>query len=226
MGGDAEVRSVREDEGMAAPTGEKHRSQQTVRDLIISMVLVGAFVAFLFLMVLRPAGDPVRNVDTAAAAQVAAQSETIDILVPQGLGEGWRATSARYRPGPAAGTGSWFNGYIDPQGEFVAVAEQNYDRRDFLRTYLEDSEQVGARPVGDDVWLEFRNADKGEWTLVLEDSVSGASAAGSGEAADDAAAEGTEAAGAPVRPTVLVTGTAPPEELAVFASKLQPYASN
>lgn len=221
---------------MATPTGEKHRSQQTVRDLIISMVLVGAFVAFLFLMVLRPTGDPVREVDTAQAAQVAAQAQTLEILVPQGLGEGWRATSARYRPGPAAGTGSWFNGYIDPQGQFVAVAEQNYDRRAFLRTYLEDSEQTGARPVGDQVWLEFRNADKGEWTLVREDSVAGDPTVGDGEGATggDAAGEtlngdaapGGSAEPAGNQPVVLVTGTAPPEELATFASKLAPYSPN
>ena len=225
---------------MAAPTGEKHRSQQTVRDLIISMVLVGLFVAFLFLMVLRPSGDPVREVDTAQAAQVAAQAQTLDILVPQGLGEGWRATSARYRPGPAAGTGSWFNGYIDPNGEFVAVAEQNYDRRDFLRTYLEDAEQLGARPVGDEVWLEFRNADKGEWTLVLESSLAGGTGAGAeaesaaGASSGDAAAEGLGGDAAVTEgsagvdenlPVVLVTGTAPPEELAVFAGKLAPFAA-
>lgn len=218
---------------MATPTGEKHRSQQTVRDLIISMVLVGLFVAFLFVMVLRPSGDPVREVDTAQAAQVAVQEQTLEILVPQGLGEGWRATSARYRPGPATGTGSWFNGYIDPNGEFVAVAEQNYDRREFLRTYLEGSEQVGARPVGDQVWLEFRNDDKGEWTLVLEDSVAGEAgadaSAGSAEGEAAAAAEsaaGEDAALASNATVVLVTGTAPPEELAVFAGKLAPFAGS
>ena len=225
---------------MAAPTGEKHRSQQTVRDLIISMVLVGAFVAFLFLMVLRPTGDPVREVDTAQAAQVATQAQTFEILVPQGLGEGWRATSARYRPGPADGTGSWFNGYIDPNGQFVAVAEQNYDRRDFLRTYLEDAEQLGARPVGDEVWLEFRNADKGEWTLVLESSLASGDGAGQtssgdasagGAAAGEAAglgdtSESTGAATAGNEPVVLVTGTAPPEELAAFAGKLAPFSAS
>lgn len=205
---------------MSVPTKEKPRSQQTVRDLVISMVLVGAFVAFLFLMVLRPSPDPVRVVDTASAAQVAADEEAFDILVPQGLSDQWRATSARYRPGPVAGTGSWFNGYVDPDGDFVAVAQQNYDQRDFLRTFLADAEQVGARPVGDQVWLEFRNSAKGETTLVLEGGLA------SGGSAEDAAepATGGGADGETGRvTTVLVTGTAPPEELADFAGRLAPF---
>ena len=158
--------------------------------------------------------------DTAQAAQVAVQEQALEILVPQGLGEDWRATSARYRPGPATGTGSWFNGYIDPNGEFVAVAEQNYDRREFLRTYLEDAEQVGARPVGDQVWLEFRNADKGEWILVLEESLAGEA---DGSAAGDSSTTASTTQSPGGAPVVLVTGTAPPEELAVFAGKLAPF---
>lgn len=203
---------------MSVPTKEKPRNQQTVRDLVISMVLVGAFVAFLFLMVLRPTPDPVREVDTASAAQVAAAEQAFDILVPQGLSDQWRATSARYRPGPVDGTGSWFNGYVDPDGDFVAVAQQNYDQREFLRTYLEDAEQVGARPVGDQVWLEFRNADKGETTLVLEGGLADGQPGVSGESGE---APSTEQA--PRTTTVLVTGTAPPEELAQFASRLAPF---
>lgn len=210
---------------MSVPTKEKPRTQQTVRDLVISMVLVGAFVAFLFLMVLRPTPDPVREVDTASAAQVAAAEQAFDILVPQGLSDQWRATSARYRPGPVSGTGSWFNGYVDPDGDFVAVAQQNYDQREFLRTYLEDAEQVGARPVGDQVWLEFRNADKGETTLVLEGGLPSSGQAGG--PTDGAESSGTEESQTnPQRTTtVLVTGTAPPEELAQFASKLAPFSA-
>lgn len=210
---------------MSVPTKEKPRSQQTVRDLVISMVLVGAFVAFLFLMVLRPSPDPVREVDTASAAQVAAAEQSFAILVPQGLSEQWRATSARYRPGPVSGTGSWFNGYVDPDGDFVAVAQQNYDQREFLRTYLEDAEQVGARPVGDQVWLEFRNADKRETTLVLEGGLAPDAqwpATTGGAESESADAQGGEA-DTQRTTTVLVTGTAPVEELATFAGKLAPF---
>lgn len=216
---------------MSVPTKEKPRSQQTVRDLVISMVLVGAFVAFLFLMVLRPTPDPVREVDTASAAQVAAAEQAFDILVPQGLSDQWRATSARYRPGPVDGTGSWFNGYVDPDGDFVAVAQQNYDQRDFLRTYLEGSEQVGARPVDDRVWLEFRNSDKRETTLVLEGGLAsgqsaGAAANGSEDASSGDPANGGADAGTERTTTVLVTGTAPPEELADFAGRLAPFSTD
>lgn len=178
-----------------------------MRDLVLSMLVVGLFVAFLYVVVLRPAPDPVREVDVADAASIAASADAFEIMVPEGLPEGWRATSARFTPGPVAGTGTWFNGYVSPDQEFAAVAQQDYSQRDFVRQYTAGSEQTGALPVGDDVWLVFSNTDKGEWTLVQESSLS--------------AAEPTDAA-ADEQPAVVVTGTLPPEELATFAAKLQP----
>lgn len=179
-----------------------------MRDLVLSMLVVGLFVAFLYIVVLRPTPDPVREVDVTDAANIAASAQAFEILVPQGLPEGWRATSARFTPGPVAGTGTWFNGYVSPGNEFAAVAQQDYSQRDFIRQYTAGSEQTGALPVGDDVWLVFSNNDKGEWTLVPESSATGDAQADTG--------------GADAQPAVVVTGTLPPEELAKFAATLSP----
>jgi len=188
----ADLDVSREDRGVSAPAKEKSRINQTVRDMTLSMLVVGLFVAFLYVMVLRPTGDPVRQVDTAGAAALATSAGAFEILTPEGLPEGWQATSARFRPGPVAGTGSWFNGYVNPDGQFVAVAQQDYDQREFLREYIAGAQREGARPIGDAVWNEYFSDADGEWTLVRE--------------GDD--------------PIVLVTGTVPFDELAEFAARL------
>jgi hypothetical protein len=186
---------------------QKDRSAHSMRDLTISMLVVGLFVAFLYLIVLRPTPDPIREVDVADAASIAASTESFDILVPEGLPDGWRATSARFTPGPVDGTGTWFNGWVSPDAQFAAVSQQDYSQRDFLRQYVAGSEQTSALPVGDEVWLVFSDNAKAEWTLVPESVVAAA------ETADEGVGQ----------TAVIVTGTMPPEELARFAATLQPF---
>ena len=45
-----------------------------MRDLVLSMAVVGIFVAFLYLVVLRPTPDPVKVVDVTGPATVAQQA--------------------------------------------------------------------------------------------------------------------------------------------------------
>lgn len=174
--------------------GTKSRANQTVRDLVISMFVVGLFVAFLYLIVLRPTPDPVREVDVGSAADVAAASEIFTVVVPVGLPEGWRATSARLTPGPDEGSGTWFNGYVDPNGEFVAVVQQDFDLEAFLADQTDDGTLDGSELIAGETWQRYYSTTSSERSLVLT--------------TPDV--------------TTVVTGTVPYEELAEFAAKLRP----
>lgn len=173
--------------------GTKDRANQTVRDLVISMFVVGLFVAFLYLIVLRPTPDPVREVDVSGPVGVAAASEVFDVLVPVGLPDGWRATSARLTPGPEEGTGTWFNGYVNPNGEFVAVVQQDFDLESFLAEQTDDGTLEGNVSVSGDTWQRYYSPTTGERSIVLS---------------------GPEV-------TTVVTGTVPYEELEQFAALLR-----
>ena len=75
-------------------TETKSRKNQTVRDLVLSMLVVGGFVAFLYIIVIRPTPDPVRVVDAIAAP--AAVARTCQRL--PGARAGRRAVRAGGRP--------------------------------------------------------------------------------------------------------------------------------
>lgn len=174
--------------------GTKSRANQTVRDLVISMGVVGLFVAFLFLIVLRPTPDPVKVVEVAGPAQVAQSAEVFEVVVPVGLPQGWRATSARFTPGTESGTGTWFNGYLNPEDQFVAVVQQDFDLEDFVVEQTDAGQPEGAVTIDGRTWQQYYSESTGDRALV------------------DTQPE----------VTTVVTGTVPYDQLATFASTLQP----
>jgi hypothetical protein len=178
--------------GMANAT--KDRTRQTVRDLLISMAVVGLFVAFLYLIVWRPTPDPVKVVDVAGPASVAASAQAFPVVVPVGLPDGWRATSARFTPGDDPQTGTWFNGYVDPDGQFVAVVQQDYDLDDFIAEQTDEGSEEGTTVVNGRTWTQYLSADTSERSLVNQ----------TGEV------------------VTVVTGTVDYEALAAFAARLRP----
>lgn len=180
---------------VVTPKKEKPRSQQTVRDLLISMAVVGGFVAFLYLIVLRPSPDPVRVVEVTGPAATAAASGAFTVLVPE-LPPTWRATSARYVQGPTQGTGSWFNGYVDPTTEFVAVAQRDYETEDFIAETTENGKAEAPMVIDGTTWVQYSSPEKNQRSLVLADP----------------------------QVTTIVTGTVSYEQLADFARKLRPVA--
>ena len=72
------------------------RTKRGLRDLILSLAVVGVFVAFLFVAVWRPSPDPVRTVDPVPMLQAAREQAEYPVLAPTGLSEQWRPTSARF----------------------------------------------------------------------------------------------------------------------------------
>lgn len=174
------------------PRSTKSRANQTVRDLVLSMLVVGLFVAFLYIMVLRPTPDPVRVVDVAGPASQAQVAGVFDVLVP-GLPEGWRATSARLSAGPTEDTGQWYNGYISPTGDFVAVVQQDYDLADFVKTQTQAGTPQGTVEIAGQQWTRYGSPGASDRSLVRQ------------------GADGT----------VVVTGTVPDAELEQFAASLR-----
>ena len=89
------------------------RTKRGLRDLILSLAVVGVFVAFLFAVVWRPSPDPVRTVDPMPALLTAREQAEYPIYAPTGLSSEWRATSARFEADGDATV--WFLGYVTPE---------------------------------------------------------------------------------------------------------------
>ncbi len=159
--------------------------------VVICLLLVG-WQAF------RSSGDVgVRTVDPSSSVQVAAARAGYQLVVPSGLDEDFRPTSARTDAG-AAEEGDPVTleiGYLTPEQEFAGFVVSDDRDADPVADVLDGAAERGTVDLGGDRWSRFTTAD-GETALTRE--TGGA--------------------------TVLVTGSASDEELEIVAAAVEPYA--
>ena len=129
------------------------RTKRGLRDLILSLAVVGLFVAFLFAVVWRPSPDPVRTVDPAPMLGVARSQADYPVLAPAGLSGDWRPTSARFEADGDSTT--WFLGYVTPDDEFIAVTQTDGDPQDFIEEQTLQGQPDGQRTIDGAQWQQY-----------------------------------------------------------------------
>ena len=139
----------------------------------------------------------VRTVDPSSTVQLAAARAGYQLVVPTGLDEQWRTTSARTDAG-AAGEGDPVTleiGYLTPSEEFAGFVVSDDRGADPVASVLDGAEEQGRVDLGGTAWTRSTTVD-GETALSREtDGV-----------------------------TVLVTGSAADEELETVAESVRPYS--
>jgi hypothetical protein len=108
--------------------------------LLVTLLAIGAFVAFRALNRDQPDGspDPVDYLEQVGYAQEAG----IDVVYPSSLPKGWYATSVTLgQQQPPA----WGIGMLTDSGSFVGIRQEQDDVDDLLATYV-DEEHVDDAP--------------------------------------------------------------------------------
>ncbi|TFV52479.1 DUF4245 domain-containing protein [Blastococcus sp. TF02A-35] len=142
-------------------------------------------------------GDPVREVDPTTAVRVAQAEAGYTLLVPTGLDEGYRPTSARSDAG-RGGAGAPVTleiGYVTPSGRFAGFVVSDSPTAEPVAAVLGGATGEGQVDLGGEEWTRSTTVE--------------------GETALSRVADGV---------TVLVTGSAPDEELETVAGSVRPYA--
>jgi len=140
--------------------------------------------------------DPVIEVDPTSSVRTAAERADYELVVPTGLPEGYRPTSARTDAGgaeegePVTLEIGWFTA----AEEFAGFVISDDAGAAPLRQVLDGAEEKGTESIGGRSWTRESTAD-GETAFVLE----------------------TREA------TVLVFGSAPDDELTEIAASVRPY---
>lgn len=140
--------------------------------------------------------DPVREVDPSSTVQLAAARAQYPVVAPAGLPEGYRPTSARTDAGSVtdAGPVTVEIGYLTPAREYAGFVVSDDPRAEELADVLDGAEQDGSVAVDGASWTRSTTA-RGETALTrVTDGV-----------------------------TVLVTGSAPDDELVEVAAAVQPW---
>jgi hypothetical protein len=132
-----------------------------VRSLALVLVLVGVAVAFYL------AGRPepvVREVDYTDALAQARLSAPYEVLGPQPLPDGWRATSARARA--EGGAATWHLGLVTAAGSYAAVEQSDGERREFVDRFADGATPAGSSTVEGTTWRRLEGGSPEERALV------------------------------------------------------------
>jgi Protein of unknown function (DUF4245) len=135
------------------------RGRRTVGDMVRSLAVVMVLVGVIVVFNVAEQPDPVvRDIDYAGAVAQAREQAPFEVLAPDPLPEGWRATSARTRPD---GTGvTWHLGLVTDRENYAGVEQSDgADRRGFVDRFASGAERAGTVEVGDRTW---RRLDGGE----------------------------------------------------------------
>lgn len=148
--------------GALRPTGRPNaRLRQTVRDMVISLVVVLAAIGVILALTWRPAPDPVRVIDPAPALTLARAQADYPVVYPADLDAGWRPTSARWELTPASMPDpAWHVGFVTPDDAYAQLGQSATENPAYLAS------QVGrGQPSGEWAgWQTYESA--GQRALV------------------------------------------------------------
>jgi hypothetical protein len=168
-----------------------------LRSMLPLVVICLVIVGWTTLRQSKDAADPVHEVDPSASVQLAAARAGYDLLVPQGLDDGYRPTSARTDAGNATdGEPVTLEiGYLTPGEEYAGFVVSDDRRATPVAAVLDGADEQGSVDLGGQTWTRSVT-ERDETALSRED----------GEV------------------IVVVTGSASDEELETVAAAVRPYS--
>jgi hypothetical protein len=141
MGDDGEVAS-------------KRGKQQSVRDMVLSMAVIGLIVAGIYVFIPHSGTDPVKTVSYRVELGQVRRTAPYPVAAPEGLPKGWRATSVSY-DGSNPRSDHWHLGFIDPQEQYAAIDQTNAAAAEFIADVTHDSHHTGAQTVAGATWQRY-----------------------------------------------------------------------
>ncbi|MCX4548503.1 DUF4245 domain-containing protein [Streptomyces sp. NBC_01387] len=149
------------------------RSNKTVRGLVQSMAVIGAAAACIYVFVPHAGtSEPVKTVDYRVEQLTAQRAAPYPVQAPVGLPGGWKATSVSYE---RQNGNAWHLGFLDPEGQYVAVEQSTGPAAEFVTAVSKDASKTsGTQQVGGETWQRWKGAkydalvrhDKGSTTVV------------------------------------------------------------
>ena len=177
-----------------AENSRRHRSNQTLLNLVVALVASLGIVLFLVVVVVRPDQATIASIDYQAVAADAQGATTEPLIAPE-LPPGWTSNSAQY--GQKSEVLDWYVGFVTPTTQFIALDQGIEANPTWLAGILENAKSTGAVSIGGLDWAIYdqRTAkDPGNFAYAMS-AVSGDS-------------------------TIVLHGTAPTDEFQLLAGAI------
>ncbi|MFE7136055.1 DUF4245 domain-containing protein [Streptomyces sp. NPDC057638] len=149
------------------------RGKQTVRDMVLSMVVIGAVVGVIYLFIPHDEqSDRMKPVNYELELVTAQRAAPYPVLAPKGLPGEWKPTSVSYQ---GLKGDAWHLGFLDPDREYVAVEQSTRPVGKFIPEVTHQARNTGeTRQVRNAAWQIWEGpkydalvrVDKGSTTVV------------------------------------------------------------
>lgn len=135
------------------------RGNQTVRDMVLSMAVIGVFSAGIYVVIPHDESkNPVKTVDYRVELASARRAAPYPVLAPEGLARDWRATSVTYQ-GQGPDGAKWHLGFLAPKQQYVAVEQSDAKPAAFIAGVTHRAEPAGgAVKVAGQKWDRYEGA--------------------------------------------------------------------
>jgi Protein of unknown function (DUF4245) len=191
---------VEDDGAVSTPAPGSSYANGSAANMLRSLLVIGALVALLVAIVPRVNTVTQPPVDVESSAVEVARTSGWPIERPEGLPEGWKATSVRYVRS-TDGLMTWHAGYQSPSGNYVALEQTRDATREWLSAQTNRAPRTGELRAGGRTWGQYVRTGKVQNSLVEQPDGSGGL-------------------------TTIITGTGTFAELAAFAEALRPVPAS
>jgi hypothetical protein len=142
------------------------RRRQSIRGLILTMVVVGGFAVALWALAPQPSGLRQPVVDVAVIARQAPARLGFSPTVPADLPSGWTPTSALVQDG-TDGVPTWRINYSTPTGSWASLIQGGHATRAWEGAQIIDGREHGTVVVGGRTWVVRSRPDRDLTAYVL-----------------------------------------------------------
>jgi hypothetical protein len=141
--------------------------QKTVRDMILSLAVVGLAAGVIYLFVPHDDHTPdLERVDYRVELLTARRAADYPVAAPEGLPSTWKATSVRFQGDEFD---RWHLGFQNPGGQYVAVEQSTQKRADFIDTASQGAKATKVTErIGGRTWTRYTGGRYD--ALVLQDT--------------------------------------------------------
>ncbi|MFE1802378.1 MULTISPECIES: DUF4245 domain-containing protein [unclassified Streptomyces] len=131
------------------------KGKQSVRDMVLSLGLIGIVAGFIYLFIPKDDSEPpLERVDYRVELLTARRAATYPVAAPEGLSTEWKATSVRFR---GADFDAWHLGFHDPDGEYVAIEQSTQKPVTFIDDTTQGAEETNVtQRIGEKSWKRYK----------------------------------------------------------------------
>jgi hypothetical protein len=134
----------------------KRRAQQTLINLILSLLASLGVMLLVLLVVPRDDSNRIQRVDYISVGKQVVTSSNVPLVNPK-IPNGWWSNSARWKSAASDGVASWYVGFVGPKNQYIGFTQGFKGNPTWLALQTKTSIENGSISVAGHEWRIFEN---------------------------------------------------------------------